>query len=81
MVEEVVIRIRKCNDCPFVQYVFTKIGTAVYACGIAKDVGTWNLGGGIPEWCPLREESNVQKNRKRKLVQDKQRGGHNNITT
>jgi len=71
MVDEVVIRIRKCDDCPFVQYVFTEIGTAVFACGI-EDKVNWHLGGKIVDNCPLREEKQIVKkeNHKRKLVQN-----------
>ena len=74
MVEEVVIRIRKCDECPFMQLMFTYVSMAVMVCELASDEGSWYLGGGIPPWCPFREGSNVrEKNREPRLVSHQKR--------
>ena len=69
MAEEVVIRISKCDECPFMQLQFTLIGMAVMTCELANE-GDWHLGGRIPAWCPFREERNGKENRKSSLVQN-----------
>ena len=64
MVEEVVIRIKNCNDCPYMRYVFTVIGITALECIVAKEKDGWHLGVGIPNWCPLRKEVHIQKARR-----------------
>ena len=56
-ISEVIINITDCDECPYMQYVFTEVGLALYNCGLlTKDF--WHLGGGIPDWCPLADEEN-----------------------
>ena len=69
MAEEVVIRISKCDECPFMKLMFTHIGMAVMTCElIDEEEEHWHLGGGIPSWCPFREGGNVKKTREPSMV-------------